>query len=189
MHCAAIFTSSTLINSLNLKTLQSWWQLGDIDYHDATAKTLVYINQGKASPSCFESIAGLCICLLCWGKSIGNHSMSEWIWEIYLDIFNRKVNSATSVLIRLVSVCLSFSYGSEMLHNRSRSRNGHQVRDLSRGVLLRYWRSIFITTSLSYVQTVLQLVFSHIWHRQPWPLSLELKGMLWEYYTTLRSTL
>ena len=56
--------------------------------------------------------------------------MSEWIWEIYLDIFNRKVNSATSVLIRLVSVCLSFSYGS-MLHNRSRSRNCHQVRDLS----------------------------------------------------------
>ena len=62
--------------------------------------------------------------------------MSEWIWEIYLDIFNRKVNSVTSVLIRLVSVCLSFSYGSEMLHNRSRSRNCHQVRDLSRGVLL-----------------------------------------------------
>ena len=62
--------------------------------------------------------------------------MSEWIWEIYLDIFNRKVNSVTSVLIRLVSVCLSFSYGSEMLlHNRSRSRNCHQVRDLSRGVL------------------------------------------------------
>ena len=98
---------------------------------------LVYIDQGKVSPSCFESIAGVCICLLCWGKSIGNHSMSEWIWEIYLDIFNRKVNSVTSVLIRLVSVCLSFSYGSEMLlHNRPHSRNCHQVRDLSRGVLL-----------------------------------------------------